>query len=408
MKVLIGKNWYKLQIINLGVIALFGMLMRYKIAFDFPFLDQKYLLHAHSHFAFSGWISQFLYLGLFSIIATQLPVNRRKKYIGLISANMICAWGMLIAFTLQGYKAVSITFSTLTIFISIFYAYLFIKDSKRLLSKHPSVPWAVTGLLLNILSSAGPFSLAYMMASNNINHELYLASVYYFLHFQYNGWFFFATMAIVVNHLPITRDFLKKYFRLFAISILPTFFLSTLWLKLPQLLYIIVVLTTIIQLYAWGAMIIKLKPVLEKIKHIRQNKWINLFYYSAVLAISIKFILQAVSVIPSLSQLVFGYRPIVIAYLHLVLLGVYSLFIIGYYFSNGYLLSSNIAKISALAFLLGVLFNELFLAVQGVSAFTYTIVPYIHEMLFGAALLLFCSATALALSQFRKVKPTLA
>ncbi len=408
MNSLIGKNWYKLQIINLGVIALFGMLMRYKIAFNFPFLDQKYLLHAHSHFAFSGWISQFLYLGLFSIIAAQLSINRRRKYTVLITVNMICAWGMLIAFTIQGYKAVSITFSTLTIFISVAYACLFIKDSKQLLSKHPSAPWAVTGLLLNILSSAGPFSLAYMMASNNINHEIYLASVYYFLHFQYNGWFFFATMAIIVNHLPIDIKFLNKYFRLFAISILPTFFLSTLWFKLPLWLYIIIVIATIIQLYAWGAMIIKLRPTLEKIKHTGHNKWINLFHYSAILAISIKFILQTVSVIPSLSQLVFGYRPIVIAYLHLVLLGVYSLFIIGYYFSNGYLLSSKIARISALVFLMGVLFNELFLAVQGFSAFTYTIVPYIHEMLFGAAFLLFCSATVLAISQFRKAKPNLA
>ena len=41
----------KAGLINLTLVALIGALMRYKIGFEFPFFNQKNLLHAHSHYA---------------------------------------------------------------------------------------------------------------------------------------------------------------------------------------------------------------------------------------------------------------------------------------------------------------------------------------------------------------------
>ncbi len=213
----------------LGV-ALYGMLMRYKIAFNFPFFDQKNLLHAHSHFAFSGWISHMLYSGLALLVQPYLLSNTQKKYSRLLIANLICSFGMLLSFTAQGYKAVSIGFSTLSIFIAIAFAYTFITDAKKLPRKFAARPWAMAGLLLNVLSAAGPLFLAYMMATKNINHHSYLASVYYFLHFQYSGWFFFGSMALLVHNLPESVGSLKKYFYIFVITVIPTFFLSVLCL----------------------------------------------------------------------------------------------------------------------------------------------------------------------------------
>lgn len=58
-----------------------------------------------------------------------------------------------------------------------------------------------------------------------------------------------------------------------------------------------------------------------------------LFALSAF-ALSLKFLLQLGSTYPPLSTLAFGFRPIVIAYLHLVLLGVITIFIIGYIVAN--------------------------------------------------------------------------
>lgn len=49
--------WVRLSLINLLLVALMGILMRYKIGFEFPLFNQKNIQHAHSHFAFTGWIS---------------------------------------------------------------------------------------------------------------------------------------------------------------------------------------------------------------------------------------------------------------------------------------------------------------------------------------------------------------
>jgi hypothetical protein len=400
-------KWLRWGLFNLAIVALYGFLMRYKIAFSFPFLEQKHLLHAHSHFAFSGWISQILYTGFAIFLSPYLPHPRQKKYKALLAFNLVSSFGMLVAFSVQGYKVVSITFSTLSILIAIIYAIAFIKDSRWLPASHPSKPWAITALLLNILSAAGPLSLAYMMASKNIQHELYLGSVYYYLHFQYNGWFLFGCIALVTAYMPKYFPSLKKYFILFAATVIPTFFLSILWAKLPVWLYSITVAATLIQFLCWLSLLRKLWKYYKSPELTNAfPRWIKLLFYISAIALTIKFTLQTVSVIPSLSQLVFGYRPVVIAYLHLVLLGVYSLFLTGYLFYQKIILPTKAAKLAALSFLSGIALNELLLGIQGLAAFAYIPIPYINEMLLGAAAVLLCSTIGLAIIQTSQASST--
>ncbi len=392
------KKWPRLALLNLAIVALYGTLMRYKIAFDFPFFDQKNLRHAHSHFAFAGWISHVLYSGLALCIAPFVAEARQKKYRGLIILNLACAAGMLAAFTVQGYKAISILFSTASIFVAIAYACIFTRDAANFPKAHPAKPWALAGLLLNVLSSAGPFFLAYMLASKSIQHHYYLGSVYYYLHFQYSGWFFFGSMALAAARLPSVFLPLKKYFLLLLVSVFPTFFLSILWAALPMWLYVLTVAASLLQLAAWAGMLRQLWLSL-KMSRPEYPRWVNFFFYAAALALTLKFTLQAISVIPSLSQLVFGIRPIVIAYLHLVLLGVYSLFLIGYLFAGGFIKATRRAAIAAFTFFAGVVLNELLLGVQGFTAFFYLPVPHINEALLATALILLGSAAGLFLSQ---------
>ncbi|HMR85295.1 MAG TPA: hypothetical protein PKE30_19260 [Niabella sp.] len=389
-------KWLRWGLFNLAIVALYGFLMRYKIAFSFPFLEQKHLLHAHSHFAFSGWISQILYTGFAIFLWPYLPQPRQKIYKALLAFNLISSFGMLVAFSIQGYKAVSITFSTLSILIAIIYAVAFIKDSRWLPASHPSKPWAIGALLLNVLSAGGPLSLAYMMASKNIQHEFYLGSVYYYLHFQYNGWFLFGCIALVTAYMPKHFPSLKKYFILFAATVIPTFFLSILWAKLPVWLYIITVAATLVQFFCWLSLLRKLWKYYGSQFPGTFPRWIKLLFYISAIALTIKFTLQTISVIPSLSQLVFGYRPVVIAYLHLVLLAVYSLFLTGYLFCQKVIRPTKAAKLAALSFLSGIALNELLLGIQGFAAFAYIPIPYINEMLLGAAAILLFSAGWLA------------
>ncbi|MBK8886486.1 MAG: hypothetical protein IPN46_08000 [Saprospiraceae bacterium] len=84
--------------------------MRYKIGFDFPYLDQKYLLHGHSHFAFAGWVTHILFTLLVAFLNQQNIYN--KMYDKLIWANHCSSWHVDFLFIIQGYGGISIGFSS--------------------------------------------------------------------------------------------------------------------------------------------------------------------------------------------------------------------------------------------------------------------------------------------------------
>jgi len=404
-----SKFWLKFSILNLLIVALIGLLMRYKIGFEFPFFDQKHLQHSHSHFAFSGWISHTLMVLMIVYLEkrTKNIENRlTEKYNSILTANLICAYGMVVFFIIQGYGLISIIFSTSSIVVACIFAYYFIKDLKLIYDDDLSKNWFKAALFFNVISSLGTFALAYMMVTKNIHQNEYLASIYYYLHFQYNGWFFFACIGLLISFLQIKSDdnaFLKRTFWLFFVACIPAYFLSTLWLDLPNWIYIPTVIAAFIQVYTWFRFLI---IIVKTKREFLENfpfflRYILLF---VGLALSIKFMLQLGSTIPAISQLAFGFRPIVIAYLHLVLLAIISLFLLFYIYANHLIHFNKPIKIGVIIFSIGVLLNEIILAVQGIASFSYTIIPFANEMLFGAAIILVSGIGITAFYSIKKVK----
>jgi hypothetical protein len=233
----------------------------------------------------------------------------------------------------------------------------------------------------------GIFSLAYMMFTAGIHQNEYLATTYYFLHFQYNGWFFFACMGLFVDFINQSGPIQLKIYRLFLASCIPAYLLSVLWIKMPEWVYVIIVVSALLQVYAWAlqlAWLIRSKP-----DQIGSQPFILRYMLVFVgIALTIKLLLQLGSTIPEISKLAFGFRPVVIAYLHLVLLAVITLFLLFYIFSKRMFVPTKSALFWLLIFSIGVLLNEVVLAVQGIAAFTYTVVPYVNELLFGVAVIL--------------------
>ncbi len=386
------RSWLRISFFNLLLIAFLGVILRYKIAFSFPFIDQRNLQHGHSHFAFAGWLTQVLMILLVHYLSQYKGEVVYKKYRWLLYGNLITAYGMLIFFPLQGYGLGSISFSTLSIVISYFFAVSYWKDLNTLRQKRISHLWYKAGLLFCVVSSLGPFFLAYMMANKLMHQSWYLAAVYYFLHFQYNGWFFFAAMGLFISKLekivPITKQ-LKIIFWLFCFACVPAYFLSALWMPIPRLIYWLVVASAIAQFAGWAIlvkMIVKNKAV---IKQAFAKNLGRLLLLSAI-ALTIKLLLQLGSTHPALSQLAFGFRPIVIGYLHLVLLGVISIFILGYAISLNVLYARKYYMAGVWIFVSGIFINEILLMVQGVAGLNYIIVPFINELLFAAAIIMFC------------------
>lgn len=400
------KFWLKLSLLNLCIVATLGLLMRYKIGFEFPYLDQKHLQHSHSHFAFSGWVSHTLMTLMVYYLQNKTADFQVNKYRKIIIANLIISYVMLVSFIIEGYGLFSIIASTASILISYIFGYYYIKDLRKIDSDLLSIYWFKAAILFNIISSFGTFYLAYMMASKNIVQDYYLSSIYYFLHFQYNGWFFFGCMGLIFGFLNLKKSenpFYETSCKLFAFSCIPAYFLSTLWLDLPVWIYVLTVLAAIVQVFAWFKLLYILIPAK---KDFLKNFSLLLRYILliATVALSIKLVLQLGSTIPVISDLAFGFRPIVIAYLHLVLLAVISLFLLFYIYANHLIFISRRIKIGLLVFSIGVLLNELVLAAQGVASFSYTIIPYVNELLFAVAIILLLGIGFTAYFSIKKVK----
>lgn len=396
--------WIILSVANLTIVAALGLLMRYKIGFEFPFFDQKFIQHAHSHFAFSAWISQTLYVLLVYFTCSVNDKINIRFYRNIFIANTVSAYGMLISFMIQGYGAFSIGFSQASVIVFYVFAYRLLKDLRSSDKTHPSLPWIKSALFFNLISGAGTYTLAYMMSTHNVSQNLYLASVYYYLHFQYNGWFLFAGIGLFIARIKSINPEFKLsnlIFRGLAWSCIPAYLLSTLWLDLPDALYILVVCAAIIQFAAWIGLFRHLYTSTKQFLFMLPAFQRFLFLLSAV-SLSIKFILQLASCIPYVSQLAFGFRPIIIAYLHLVLLAVFTLFILTFISAFIQKHTTRFNRFALLFLAAGIYMNELILGIQGIASFSYTLIPYVNESLFFVSLLMF-AALILLLSGFFKI-----
>src|SRR5215813_8695891 len=102
-------HWQRISFFNLFLVSCLGVILRYKILFPLPLVDQKFLLHAHSHFAFSGWITQILMTFIVKYVYGKNENIGIRKYEWLLRANLLSAYGILFSFPFQGYAAISIT-----------------------------------------------------------------------------------------------------------------------------------------------------------------------------------------------------------------------------------------------------------------------------------------------------------
>ncbi len=377
------RNWLKLTLFSLVAVGILGTLMRYKICYEFPFIDQKHTQHAHSHFAFAGWVTQALMVFITAFLKNNNFKINIKHYQTILIINILVAYGMLVSFMIQGYGAISIILSTTSIFITFVFAFKFWVDTKGATTQLLAIKWFKAGTVFLVISSLGTFMLAYMMMSKHMEQHTYLASVYWYLHFQYNGWFFFACMGLLFSEiklLDIHTKAMNNVFWLFAISCVPAYMLSTLWAKLPMWLFVNTILASITQTYAWAKFLITFKTYLKQLVD-KTGKQIGYLFIILALALSIQFLLQLGSPVPSISQWAFGFRSVVIAYLHLILLGIISLFLIVFMHVKGLLNTKN-GVLATFLFTLTVYANELILGVQGVTSLFYYLIPYSQEALF--------------------------
>ena len=397
--------WVRAALINLSIVALLGAVMRYKIGFELPWFDQKFLQEAHSHFAFAGWITHSLYFLIIRLFHSNLDSIREKVYSRILLFNLISAYGMLICFSFQGYGPVSLFFSTVSVITGYVFSWFALKDAGRLSSTHQSKNWIKAAIWFGILSTMGTMVLSFMMATHRFDQTIYLGSIYFYLHFQYNGWFLFACMGLLldkIKHILPSSTRLRNTFWLFFLAGIPSYFLSTLWAHLSAWLYGIVILAAIMQVLGWANFLRLLYHHKDQLKA-SFTKLPRILFIGIGSALTIKLLLQLCSTIPIISKLAFGFRPIVIAYLHLVLLVIVSLFLLTFMYVNGLLQHTRRTTLAIVGFTSGIILNETVLSIQGIAAFSYTVIPYADQLLFAIAGLIVSSLLLLVSDQ---VKPS--
>lgn len=396
--------WLRFSVFNFFLVSVLGVLMRYKIAYSLPIVDQKHVQEAHSHFAFYGWITQIIYVLIIRYLHGILPAQQLKKYHTLMVVNAISAFVMIPSFIYSGYYWLSIAASTAALLTSFVFFFFLLTDLKG--KQDLAKSWFLGGLFFAVISSIGVFGLSYMKSSGNMTQDVYLGATYYYLHFQYNGFFIFSGIGLLIHSLKeigseISEKDNKVIFWLMFIGCIVGFGLSVLWMKMPLWIFIAIILGTVVQTI--GA--IKLYLIVKK-------NWIKLVpNYSALqrfvlmyvgFAFFAKIVLQLGSTIPVLSQFAFGFRNVVIAYLHLILLMCVSVFFINQILATKMFKITKPVTTGLKLLLLGIFLNEAVLGLMGVFSIQYISIPFAPEILLGVSLLILISLFIILISLKKK------
>lgn len=102
----------------------------------------------------------------------------------------------------------------------------------------------------------------------------------------------------------------------------------------------------------------------------------------------------------------FGYRSIVIGYLHLVFLGIITQFILSYAFAWVLPNVTKLCHIGVYIFVAGVVLSELAIMIQSLFALNYKVVPFINESLLIITLAMFLGVLLMNIGiHYKKTNP---
>lgn len=393
--------WINLCLLNLCIVALFGFTLRSKILFSLPGIDYRHMLNAHSHFAFTGWVG----LSLLTLFVYELLPQAAQKpfYQWMLIGTEISALGMALTFPAWGYTAPSIVFSSLFIVVSFVFTPVFIKDLVRY--KVAGLVRLLSGaaLVSLVLSALGPALLVYILISKSTNAILYRDSVYTFLHFQYNGFFTLAVFALLLNHvlkkgIDLNKS-AKRFALLLCVSVVPALALSLLWHN-SAVLYVLATVACVLMLLSLGYFSNWIRVF--KNKSFFSEPLARTLWLLAAFSFGLKTLLNVGTIYPPLGHAVYGDRPVIIGFLHLVFLGFVTFFILALLVEYGYF--KKLGKPVTYPFLVfgaGIIVNEALLMLQGLGNLLRIATSAFNWLLWGASILLFAGAVLLAIAQFR-------
>jgi hypothetical protein len=406
--------WLGLGLLNLCIVALLGFALRSKILFPLPFLDYSGLLSAHSHFAFAGWAGLML-ITMFIYDILPQSFSERKIYRWILISIEISGLGMAFLFPFFGYNTVTIAFSTLYVIAVVVFIPVFISHVLKARSDKTVQLLSSCALISLLLSFLGTIGLMYIIATKSGGSLLYRDSIYTFLHFQYNGFFTLSVFALFINYMLKKGIEIHKATRSFSIficlSIIPALFLSLLWHN-NSFFYLLAAIGCFFILMCLYYFYFFLKAV--PVTAIFLERIARTFWTFSIISFVLKMVLQVGTLFPQLGNAVYGDRPVIIGFLHLVFLGFLSFFLLAILIQNGYFTKANkIVLLPLIVFSTGIILNEFLLMLQGLGILFNTNNDIYKWLLWATAIVLFAGAVSIAITRLiiassEKNKATLA
>lgn len=344
--------------------ALYGLLLRWNFAFPTKFVDYQRFLQSHSHVAFLGW-GYLVTIGSILNYFIKPTSKQLKVYSNLLLVIVVTITLMLISFPLSGYKTFSIVLLSVFGITSYVLSYSLLKDIK---GNSIAVKLIKYGIYYYLLSSLATWFLAGVIVTQG-KTDLYYNTVYFYLHFLYNGYFAFVLFGLLFKifekqNISISRKLKKNFFLYLNIACIPAYALSILWSDVSAVFYLIGFVASILQLISLFFLIKILRQAVKQLNWSSLSKFLLKF---ALLAYGLKISIQISSAFPFIVEKSLALKHFfIIGYLHLFTLAFMSvllLLILGKFKIVEF--KSIQSKIGIITFLTGVFVTETLLFLQG-------------------------------------------
>tara|TARA_R110001583_G_scaffold84281_3_gene221836 strand:+ start:3594 stop:4817 length:1224 start_codon:yes stop_codon:yes gene_type:complete len=360
-----NNNFIYLYAFSLFIIsALYGFLLRWNFTFPTKFVDYQRILQSHSHVAFLGW-------GYLATIVTiinyfvEIDSKQKKVYQTTLSIIVVTITLMLISFPLSGYKVFSIVLLSVFGITSYVLSYRLLKDIK---GNSTAIKLIKYGIYYYLLSSLATWFLAGVLVTQG-KTDLYYNTVYFYLHFLYNGYFTFVLFGLLFKifekqNISISKKLKKNFFLYLNIACIPAYSLSILWSDVSSFFYVIGFGASILQLIS---LVFLIKILRQAMKQLNWSSIAKFLLKFVILAYCLKIVIQISSAFPFIVEKTLALKHFfIIGYLHLFTLAFMSVLLL---LILGKLkiieLKTILSKIGLGLFILGILVTESLLFSQG-------------------------------------------
>lgn len=382
------RRWFNIALLNFGIAALIGCVLRAIYIWEIPLVRFKPLLNAHYHVAMVGWA--FIAMVVF-MLQDETPKGPSRRSNILLAITQIAVVGMLFGFPVQSYGNFIIAVSALQMLAS-YWLGVQIWKATRTWRANGSRLLTRMAVVLMFISTIGTWALGPIISGGGFGTELYYWSIQFYLHFQLNGWFWFGALALWSRWAETHgADHVLDRFtiRLWLVSVVLTFALAVAWSERHWTVYAVNSVGVVLQLWAgWRTAKAILKAQKMLIDKAPLWAWRCVTY--SLIGMGLKVLMQAAVAIPQVAIMAFTVRNFVIGFIHLNTLGAISMMLFAMALLRGWFVSTTrMARVGLSLFTAGLLISEGVLFLQGLLFWIgWGMIPGYYWIILGVSMLL--------------------